>query len=59
VVHRAKKVMGANHEVNTPKMTMGQCWLGKLSQYKLSNQPEMLSKSCYEIKKNKKKLMED
>jgi len=43
--------MGANHKVNSPKinhnfpkMTMGQYWLGKI---KLSDWPEMLSKSCY------------
>jgi len=58
VVHsRDDQEVGVAHEVKSPEnqpqfsqMTMGQYWLGIT---KLSDQPEMLSKSCYVIlKKN-------
>ena len=59
VVHsRDNQEVGMVHEVKSPKnqpqfsqMTMGQYWLG-VSLNKLSDQPEMLSKSFYRIKKN-------
>jgi len=50
--HNSEEV-GVALEVKSPKnhpqfsqMTMGQYWLGKT---KLSDQPEMLSKSCHRI----------
>jgi len=54
VVHSSDdQEVGVAHEVkspeNQPQTTMGQYWLGRT---KLSDRPEMLSKSCHGILKN-------
>jgi len=60
VVHsRDDEGVGMAHKIKPPKnqpqfsqTMMGQYWLDKLNPNKLSDQPEILSKSCYGIFEN-------